>query len=221
MSFVVAIDGTAGSGKGTMANILANELNLVNIDTGATYRCLALATLRANISLAEKEKIIDLVDNITIEIGGTNENPIFLLNGEDVSKQIRSAEVTAIVSQISMITEVRIKLVELQRKMAKGKNVVMDGRDIGTYVFPNADVKIYLDADVETRAQRRFDENKLKGINLTYEEVLANIEMRDRQDKNKEIGSLKVADGATVIDTTNLSIEEVAKKIKEIVKSKM
>lgn len=221
MSFVVAIDGTAGSGKGTMANILANELNLVNIDTGATYRCLALATLRANIQLEEKEKIIELADNITIEIGGTNENPIFLLNGEDVSKQIRSAEVTAIVSQISMITEVRIKLVELQRKMAEGKNVVMDGRDIGTYVFPNADVKIYLDANVETRAQRRFDENKLKGINMTYEEVLANIEMRDRQDKNKEIGSLKVADGATVIDTTNLSIEEVAEKIKEIVKSKM
>ena len=221
MSFVVAIDGTAGSGKGTMANILANELNLVNIDTGATYRCLALATLRANIQLEEKEKIIELADNITIEIGGTNENPIFLLNGEDVSKQIRSAEVTAIVSQISMITEVRIKLVDLQRKMAEGKNVVMDGRDIGTYVFPNADVKIYLDANVETRAQRRFDENKLKGINMTYEEVLANIEMRDRQDKNKEIGSLKVADGATVIDTTNLSIEEVANKIKEIVKSKM
>lgn len=221
MSFIVAIDGTAGSGKGTMANILANELNLVNIDTGATYRCLALATLRANISLTEKEKIIELVDNITIEIAGTNENPIFLLNGEDVSKQIRSAEVTAIVSQISMITEVRIKLVELQRKMAENKNVVMDGRDIGTYVFPNANVKIYLDANVETRAQRRFEENKLKGINTTYEEVLANIEMRDRQDKNKEIGSLKVADDATVIDTTNLSIEEVATKIKEIIKSKI
>lgn len=221
MSFVVAIDGTAGSGKGTMANILANELNLVNIDTGATYRCLALATLRANISLEEKDKIIELADKITIEIGGNNENPVFLLNGEDVSKQIRSAEVTAIVSQISMITEVRIKLVELQRKMAEGKNVVMDGRDIGTYVFPNADVKIYLDAEVETRAQRRFEENKLKGINMTYEEVLANIEMRDRQDKNKEIGSLKVADGATVIDTTNLTIEEVAEKIKEIVKSKI
>lgn len=221
MSFVVAIDGTAGSGKGTMANILAKELNLVNIDTGATYRCLALATLRANISLAEKEKIIDLADNITIEIAGTNEEPVFLLNGEDVSKEIRSAEVTAIVSQISMITEVRIKLVELQRKMAEGKNVVMDGRDIGTYVFPNADVKIYLDADVETRAQRRFEENKLKGIHMNYEDVLANIEMRDRQDKNKEIGSLKVADGAIVIDTTKLSIEEVANQIKETVKSKI
>lgn len=221
MSFIVAIDGTAGSGKGTMANILAKELNLVNIDTGATYRCLALATLRANISLAEKEKIIELADNITIEIAGTNEEPVFLLNGEDVSKEIRSAEVTAIVSQISMITEVRIKLVELQRKMAENKNVVMDGRDIGTYVFPNANVKIYLDAGVETRAQRRFEENKLKGISMSYEDVLANIEMRDRQDKNKEIGSLKVADGATVIDTTNLTIQEVASKIKEIVKSKI
>ena len=221
MSFIVAIDGPAGTGKGTITKILSKEMGLVNIDTGATYRCLALATLRANISLEEKEKIIELADNITIEIAGTNEEPVFLLNGEDVSKEIRSAEVTAIVSQISMITEVRIKLVELQRKMAENKNVVMDGRDIGTYVFPNADVKIYLDAGVETRAQRRFEENKLKGISMSYEDVLANIEMRDRQDKNKEIGSLKVADGATVIDTTNLTIQEVASKIKEIVKSKI
>ena len=220
MSFIVAIDGTAGSGKGTISNIIAKELNLTNIDTGATYRCVALATIKNNIKLEEKEKIIALLDKISIDIKVDGQNQIFLLDGEDVSEKIRSAEVTAIVSQISAIPEVRLKLVELQRKLAQGKNVIMDGRDIGTYVFPNADVKIYLDASVEKRAERRFEENKLKGINTSYEEVLENIKMRDRQDKAKKIGALKIAEDAIVIDTSNLAIEEVAKKVKEVIKEK-
>lgn len=220
MSFIVAIDGTAGSGKGTISNIIAKELNLTNIDTGATYRCVALATIKNNIKLEEKEKIIALLDKISIDIKVDGQNQIFLLDGEDVSEKIRSAEVTAIVSQISAIPEVRLKLVELQRKLAQGKNVIMDGRDIGTYVFPNANVKIYLDASVEKRAERRFEENKLKGINTSYEEVLENIKMRDRQDKAKEIGALKIAEDAIVIDTSNLTIEEVAKKVKEVIKEK-
>ena len=220
MSFIVAIDGTAGSGKGTISNIIAKELNLTNIDTGATYRCVALATIKNNIKLEEKEKIIALLDKISIDIKVDGQNQIFLLDGEDVSEKIRSAEVTAIVSQISAIPEVRLKLVELQRKLAQGKNVIMDGRDIGTYVFPNANVKIYLDASVEKRAERRFEENKLKGINTSYEEVLENIKMRDRQDKAKEIGALKIAEDAIVIDTSNLAIEEVAEKVKEVIKKK-
>lgn len=220
MSFIVAIDGTAGSGKGTISNIIAKEFNLTNIDTGATYRCVALATIRNNIKLEEKEKIIALLDKISIDIKVDGQNQIFLLDGEDVSEKIRSAEVTAIVSQISAIPEVRLKLVELQRKLAQGKNVIMDGRDIGTYVFPNANVKIYLDASVEKRAERRFEENKLKGINTSYEEVLENIKMRDRQDKAKKIGALKIAEDAIVIDTSNLTIEEVAKKVKEVIREK-
>ena len=220
MSFIVAIDGTAGSGKGTISNIIAKELNLTNIDTGATYRCVALATIKNNIKLEEKEKIIALLDKISIDIKVDGQNQIFLLDGEDVSEKIRSAEVTAIVSQISAIPEVRLKLVELQRKLAQGKNVIMDGRDIGTYVFPNANVKIYLDASVEKRAERRFEENKLKGIKTSYEEVLENIKMRDRQDKAKEIGALKIAEDAIVIDTSNLTIEEVAKKVKEVIREK-
>ncbi len=220
MSFIVAIDGTAGSGKGTISNIIAKELNLTNIDTGATYRCVALATIKNNIKLEEKEKIIALLDKISIDIKVDGQNQIFLLDGEDVSEKIRSAEVTAIVSQISAIPEVRLKLVELQRKLAQGKNVIMDGRDIGTYVFPNANVKIYLDASVEKRAERRFEENKLKGINTSYEEVLENIKMRDRQDKAKKIGALKIAEDAIVIDTSNLAIEEVAEKVKEVIKKK-
>lgn len=220
MSFIVAIDGTAGSGKGTISNIIAKELNLTNIDTGATYRCVALATIKKNIKLEEKEKIIALLDKISIDIKVDGQNQIFLLDGEDVSEKIRSAEVTAIVSQISAIPEVRLKLVELQRKLAQGKNVIMDGRDIGTYVFPNANVKIYLDASVEKRAERRFEENKLKGIKTSYEEVLENIKMRDRQDKAKKIGALKIAEDAIVIDTSNLAIEEVAEKVKEVIKKK-
>ena len=220
MSFIVAIDGTAGSGKGTISNIIAKELNLTNIDTGATYRCVALATIKNNIKLEEKEKIIALLDKISIDIKVDGQNQIFLLDGEDVSEKIRSAEVTAIVSQISAIPEVRLKLVELQRKLAQGKNVIMDGRDIGTYVFPNANVKIYLDASVEKRAERRFEENKLKGINTSYEEVLENIKMRDRQDKAKKIGALKIAEDAIVIDTSNLAIEEVSEKVKEVIKEK-
>mgnify|MGYP004564811617 CR=1 FL=1 len=220
MSFIVAIDGTAGSGKGTISNIIAKELNLTNIDTGATYRCVALATIKNNIKLEEKKKIIALLDKISIDIKVDGQNQIFLLDGEDVSEKIRSAEVTAIVSQISAIPEVRLKLVELQRKLAQGKNVIMDGRDIGTYVFPNANVKIYLDASVEKRAERRFEENKLKGINTSYEEVLENIKMRDRQDKAKKIGALKIAEDAIVIDTSNLAIEEVAEKVKEVIKKK-
>ena len=220
MSFIVAIDGTAGSGKGTISNIIAKELNLTNIDTGATYRCVALATINKNIKLEEKEKIIALLDKISIDIKVDGQNQIFLLDGEDVSEKIRSAEVTAIVSQISAIPEVRLKLVELQRKLAQGKNVIMDGRDIGTYVFPNANVKIYLDASVEKRAERRFEENKLKGIKTSYEEVLENIKMRDRQDKAKKIGALKIAEDAIVIDTSNLAIEEVAEKVKEVIKKK-
>lgn len=220
MSFIVAIDGTAGSGKGTISNIIAKELNLTNIDTGATYRCVALATIKNNIKLEEKKKIIALLDKISIDIKVDGQNQIFLLDGEDVSEKIRSAEVTAIVSQISAIPEVRLKLVELQRKLAQGKNVIMDGRDIGTYVFPNANVKIYLDASVEKRAERRFEENKLKGINTSYEEVLENIKMRDRQDKAKKIGALKIAEDAIVIDTSNLAIEEVAEKVKEVIKKR-
>ena len=220
MSFIVAIDGTAGSGKGTVSKLIAEKFNLCNIDTGATYRCLALDVLENNIEIENKEKIIKLLENINIDIQGTNSNPIFLLNGRDVSNKIRNKEVTDIVSQISSIPEVRLKLVDWQRKFAKNKNVILDGRDIGTFVFPNANVKIYLDASAEKRAERRYEENIEKGINTSFEEVLENIKMRDKQDKEKEIGALKIADDATVIDTTNLSIEEVVDKIEKIIEEK-
>ena len=220
MSFVVGIDGPAGTGKGTITKLVSEDLGLVNIDTGATYRCVTLEMLNQNVDISEKEKIIEISKNIDINM--TNDNGVqrVFLNGKDVSEEIRSKEVTALVSQVSSYTEVRLNMVELQRKLAEGKDVIMEGRDITTYVFPNADVKIYLDAEEEERAKRRYKQNLEKGINTSYEEVLENIKWRDHNDKNKEIGSLKIADDAVVIDTTNLSIEEVKEKVENLINTR-
>lgn len=220
MSFIVAIDGPAGTGKGTITKILAKEMGLVNIDTGATYRCVALYAIRNNIKLEEKDKIIDSLKNIHIDMKNEDGEQTIFLNGEDVSKEIRSKEVTKIVSQVSSIKEVRFAMVDVQRKLAEGKDVIMEGRDITTYVFPNADVKIYLDADENERAKRRYKEMQEKGIEMTYEEVLKNIQIRDKNDKEKEIGALKIAEDAIYVDTTNLSIEEEKEKVKQIIEEK-
>lgn len=215
MNIVVAIDGPAGSGKGTLAKALAEKLNLVNIDTGATYRCVALESLRKNVTLAEKEKIIEIAQNVNIEL--KLDGSVFL-NGKDVTKEIRSKEVTQIVSQLSSIVEVRECLVDIQRKIAEGKDVVMEGRDITTVVFPDAKYKFYLDASLESRVERRFKENKEKGIEMTYEEVYENIKKRDYNDINKKVGSLKRTAEQIYIDTTNLSVEDEVKIVEKIVK---
>ena len=221
MSFIVGIDGPAGSGKGTVTKRVANKLGLINIDTGSTYRCVALEVLNRNINIEDKQKIIELAQNIEIDIKPLPDGDRIFLNGKEVTKEIRSKEVTGIVSPISSIKQVRFAMVELQRKLAQGKNVIMEGRDICTYVFPNADVKIYLDASIEERAKRRYKENQEKNIDMTYEEVYENIRKRDENDKAKEIGALKVADDSIIVDTTNLTIDEVAEKIIEIIKEKM
>ena len=220
MSFVVGIDGPAGSGKGTVTKKVANKLGLTNIDTGITYRCVALQVLNKNISLEDKEKIIETARNIKIDIDNTPNGDIVYLEGKDVTKDIRSKEVTKIVSPVSSIKEVRFLMVDMQRKLAEGKNVIMEGRDICTYVFPNADVKIYLDASVEERAKRRFKENQEKGIVMSYEEVYESIKKRDENDKTKEIGALKLAEDSIVVDTTSLTIDEVVDKIIEIIKKR-
>ncbi|MBP3463505.1 MAG: (d)CMP kinase [Clostridia bacterium] len=217
---IVAIDGPAGSGKGTVTKVIAGRMGLINLDTGATYRCVALEALRRGVTLEEKEKIVELVDDLNIEFKHENDFIRVFLNGKDVTSEIRSIEVTKIVSQISSIVPVRLKMVDLQRKMAEGKDVIMEGRDIGTYVFPNADIKIYLDADVEERAKRRYKENMEKGINTSYEEVIENIKIRDENDKNKEIGALRVAKDAIIVDSTKMTIEEMADKVEEIINKK-
>lgn len=218
MSFIVAIDGPAGTGKGTITSLISKELGLVNIDTGATYRCVALYAIRNNIKIEEKEKIIESLENIEIDMQNQNGEQKVFLNGEDVSKEIRSKEVSQTVSQVSSIKEVRYKMVEVQRKLAQGKDVIMEGRDITTVVFPEANVKIYMDADEKERAQRRYKEMQEKGIQMTYEEVLKNIQIRDKNDKEKEVGALKIAEDAIYLDTTGLSIEEVKNKILNIIK---
>ena len=217
MSFVVAIDGPAGAGKGTITKLVGEKLGLVNIDTGATFRCVALNMTQKNVKMEEEEKIQEILDNINIEM---NSNGKIFLNGEDVTHRIRENDVNNLVSPVSTLQIVRNKLLEIQRNIAKGKNVIMEGRDIGTVVFPNANVKIYLDATAEERARRRVLQNKEKGIESSYEEVLNGIKERDERDSNRKIAPLKKAEDAIYVDSTNLTIEQVVEKIIGIINDK-
>lgn len=220
MSFIVAIDGPAGSGKGTITEIVSKKLGLINIGSGAAYRCVALQSIKEGITIDEPQKIIELLENINIEFKIENSKDIIYLNGENVTDRIRQKDVAKIVSPISSIKEVRFKLNDIFRNVAKDKDVIMEGRDIGTYVFPNADVKIYLDASEEERAKRRYKQNIEAGIEMSYEEILENIRKRDENDKKKEIGALKQAEDAIYIDSSNMSIEEVVNKVTEIINRK-
>lgn len=209
-----------GSGKGTVTKKVANKLGLINIDTGITYRCVAVEVLNRGVQLDDTKSIIDIANSINIEIENTPNGDIVYLNKENVTDRIRSKEVTKIVSQVSSIKEVRYKMVEVQRQLASGKDVIMEGRDICTYVFPNADVKIYLDASVEERAKRRYKEFQERKIDTSFEEVITDIKKRDDNDRNKEIGALKLAEDSIIVDTTSLSIEEVVDKICNIILAK-
>lgn len=213
MGKIVAIDGPAGSGKGTVAKILADECNLVYIDTGAMYRAIAYECLQNNIDISEEDKIVELAKNSKIEfIDGKT-----YLNGNNISKEIRTMEVTRIVSPISSIVKLREILVDMQRDMAGDNDVIMEGRDITTVVFPTATYKFYLDASLEERANRRYKENLEKGMNVTIEEIKENISKRDYNDMHKEVGFLTRTEDSIYIDSTNLTIDEVVLKIKEII----
>lgn len=216
MSFIVAIDGPAGSGKGSITKIVADKLGLESIDTGAMYRAVALEVINKNIDINDSNQVEDMLKNINIDLDNINKKTF--LNGEDVSDKIRAVEVTALVSKVSANKSVRDKLVEMQRKIAKDKNIIMEGRDITTVVFPKANVKIYLDADVEERAKRRFKQNQEKGIESSYEEVLKAMKERDDNDKNKKFGALKIAEDAVVIDSTNKTINQVVKELIKLIK---
>ena len=217
MSFIVAIDGPAGAGKGTITKLVGEKLGLINIDTGATFRCVALNMIKENVDITDEAKIKEILKKINIEIRPNGE---IFLNNEKVTKRIRENDVDNLVSPVSTIRIVREKLLDIQRKMAEGKNVIMEGRDIGTTVFPNADVKIYLDATPEERARRRVLQNEEKGIVSSYEEVLENIKDRDKRDSTREIAPLKKADDAIYVDSTNLNIEQVVEKIIGIINDK-
>ena len=217
---IVAIDGPAGTGKGTVAKLISERLDFVYIDTGAMYRCITLKMIRENISLDEEEKIKDLLERTKITFKNLDDKQHVYLDGEDVSDLIRKPNVNELVSPVSAIKIIRIKMVELQRKLGEEGNVIMEGRDITTVVFPNAEVKIYLDAKLEIRAERRYKELVERGNNVTYEDTLESIRKRDKNDMEKEMGALKIADDAIVIDTSNMTIEEVYDKIKEIIELK-
>lgn len=214
-NIIVAIDGPAGSGKGTLAKILSERCNLLNIDTGATYRSLALACLNAGLTLDNKEEIIKLSENLDVKFGLGGK---VFLEDKDVTSEIRTPEISQLSSFISSIVEVRKNMVDLQRKMAGDNDVVMEGRDITTVVFPNATYKIYLDADVEERAKRRVKQNKEKGIDTPYEAVLEDMKNRDYNDMNKEVGSLMRTNEQIYIDSTNISTEQVSEIVINIIK---
>ena len=217
MSFIVAIDGPAGSGKGTVTKQVGERLGLINIDTGAMFRCVTLNMLEKGIQVEEENKIKEMLGQIEIDL---KENGEVFLNGKDVTKRIREKDINEYISPISMIPMVRQKLLDLQRKMAEGRNVIMEGRDIGTVVFPYADVKIYLDASPEERAKRRVQQNQEKGILTSYEEILKSIKNRDEKDKTREIAPLRQAEDAIYMDSTNMTVEEVTDEIVRIVKVK-
>ena len=217
MSFIVAIDGPAGSGKGTITNIVGEKLGLLNVDTGAMYRCVTLYMIENNIGLDDTDKINQMLKTIDIKMKKENNEDRFYLNGKDVSKKIRGKAVSDIVSPVSHIVPIRETMVNLQRKIGEDADIIMEGRDIGTNVFPNADVKIYLDASTEERANRRMKQNEEKGIEMSYEEVLKNIMDRDTNDKTSPVAPLKQAEDAFYVDTTFLSIEEVAEKVLSII----
>lgn len=221
MGFVIAVDGPAGSGKGTITSRVAKRLGISIMDTGAMYRCVTVYFLRNGIELDDDAGVKDALTKIDIEMEVIDGVQNFFLNGENVSKEIRTKEVDALVSQVSHVLPVRLAMVDLQRKLARGKNIIMEGRDIGTNVFPDAECKIYLDATPEERARRRMKQNEEKGIEVSYEEVLANVKFRDENDRTSDVAPLKMADDAVLLDSTNLSIEEVTDEAIRIIKEKI
>ena len=211
---IIAIDGPSGSGKGTIAKEIAKRLGYTYVDTGAMYRCVSLKSIREDIEPSEEEKIVDLLKNMDIKM--TNDWKVYM-DGEDVSDVIRSTEVTHKVSKISPIVELREVMREKQRELASKDNIVMEGRDITTEVFPDADYKFYLDASVDERARRRQLQNEEKGIESTLEEVKAAIEERDYDDMHRPVGALTRTPEQVYIDSSNMKIEEVIDKILSIV----
>jgi len=220
MGFIVAVDGTAGSGKGSVTKVIAERLGLIAIDTGAMYRCVALECINQNIRCDEIEKIKEVLKNIEIEIRRENSNQLIFLNGKDVTRDIRTTEVDREVAKFAAIKEVREKMTPIQRKMSENNDIIMEGRDIGTVVFPNADVKVFLDCSVEERAMRRYKQNIAKGIQTTYEEVLEGIKERHRLETEREIAPLVQAPDAVYIDSTGMTIEEEAEAVIKVINEK-
>jgi cytidylate kinase len=219
--FILAIDGPAGAGKSTVAKRLAKVLGFLYMDTGAMYRALALKVMRQGIDPEDTERVRRILSETRIELAADDGQSRVYLDGVDVSDQVRTPEVSQLASKVSALKVVRERLVELQRGMAAAGGVVAEGRDIGTVVFPNADVKIYLDASPEQRARRRAEEIKGRGGDVSWERTLAETLERDQRDQERAIAPLRKADDAIVIDTTSMEVDQVIGKIQQKVRARM
>ena len=217
----IAIDGPAGAGKSTIAKALAKSRNMVYVDTGAMYRAIGLYCSRKNISGEEESAVVGELDNIVVSIAYENGEQVVYLNGENVNGLIRTPEAGLMASAVSAHRKVREKMVALQQELAKTTSVVMDGRDIGTVVLPNAEVKIYLTASPAVRAKRRYDELLAKGTECDLAQLQKEIEQRDYQDMNREVTPLRQAEDAVLLDTSDMNIEEVVAAMQQIVAEKI
>jgi len=211
---VVTIDGPAGAGKSTVAKEIAKRFGYVHLDSGALYRAVGYFCKLKGVDPTRKEDVLKAIKDLNVEL---LPNGSVLLNGRDVTEEIRTPEGGVLASQVAQFPEVREFVVKLLRKMAAGKKIVIDGRDAGTYIFPEAELKIYLTASPEERARRRYKELREKGFNVTLEEVLREVIERDRKDESRKFAPLKIPKGAVVIDTTNKSLEEVLKEIANLI----
>ena len=220
MSVNIAIDGPAGAGKSTIAKILAADLGFIYVDTGAMYRAMALSCLRNGIDVRDKEAVVGHCEKIEVSLKYKNGEQQVLLNGENVNAYIRTEEVSQATSAISIYEGVREKLLNLQRQLGQEHNVVMDGRDIGTNVLKDAQVKIYLTASVNTRAKRRYEELVKRGIECNLKEIEEDIKERDYRDMHREIAPLKQAEQAVYLDSSELAIEQVVGKIREMIEDR-
>lgn len=215
----IAIDGPAGAGKSTIAKYIAKKMGIIYLDTGAMYRAVALKAVRNCVDPNDRENVLPLLADLKIDIKYSNGEQSIFLNGEDVSTAIRQHNISQAASDISKIKEVRLMLVELQRQIAMQNDVIMDGRDIGSYVLPNADYKFYLTAKPETRARRRLDELSQKGQEGSFDEILQSILIRDENDTKRDFAPLVKAKDAKLVDSTNMTIDEVCQQIYSVIKS--
>lgn len=216
--YAVAVDGPSGAGKSTLAKAIAKEMNIIYVDTGAMYRCIGLYMYRSGIGSKDAPKVIEALSQVHIEMRYEDGLQHMILNGQDVTEEIRLPEMSMYASDVSAISEVRTFLLEAQRAFARENSVIMDGRDIGTVVLPDAQVKIFLYADVEVRARRRFLELEQRGTCVPYEEVLKDMEQRDYNDTHREIAPLQPAADSIMIDTSRLSFRESLELLLDVVR---
>lgn len=216
----VAIDGPAAAGKSTIAKLVANTLHYIYVDTGAMYRAITYKALKQNVSITAEDALFHLLMETVIELKPSESGQLVLVDGQNVTAEIRNNEVTASVSTVASFRSIREELVRRQQSLAENGGVVMDGRDIGTQVLPNAELKIFMIASVDERAERRHLENIQKGFASDLEQLKAEIALRDKQDTEREVSPLKKAEDAIVIDTTSLTIQQVADQIMSLLRER-